>query len=220
MMRWTRPCNEVRAEYATYASECRVHAFGARRTRAEAEALLAESIRKVEAAGGRNERYWIEEIDATGLWQPPAQPKPRDRYTTRVTAAKKPGRWETVHVDALDGETAIASYDRNYRMLQTFEPFRQDDRVFALISTHYIATSVMDLHSGQIVAAGEPADGGFCPVGLYVLDWRDLHEGTNWPARCTGGPLTTSGRPATSGSCGAASRATTPHGKCRTCPPR
>jgi hypothetical protein len=62
----------------------------------------------------------------------------------------------------------IASYDRNYSMLQTFEPFRQGERAFALISTHYTATSVMDLNTGQIVAAEEPAANGFCPVGFYV----------------------------------------------------
>jgi hypothetical protein len=143
--------------------------------------LLAESIRKVEAAGGRNDRYWIEEIDTTGLWQPPAQPRPRDRYSTRVTTTSAPGTWKKIHVDVLDGETVIASYDRNYSMLQTFEPFRQADRVFALISTHYTATSVLDLHTGQIVAAEEPAGDGFCPAGFYVPDWWDLHDGTKLP---------------------------------------
>src|SRR5258708_5877353 len=108
---------EVRAESASG----RVHAFGARRTRPEAEDLLRESIRQVEAAGGRNRRYWIEEIDTTGRWGPPAQPKPRDRYTTRVTKiATPPGTWTKVHVDVLDGDAVIASYDRNYGMLQTF----------------------------------------------------------------------------------------------------
>ncbi len=169
---------EVRAQYA---SGTRVRAFGARRSRHEADVLLAESVRRGEAAGIKYERYWIEEIDTTGLWQPPAQPKPRDRYTTRVTTAKKPGRLQTVHVEVLDGETVITSYDRNYSMLQTFEPFRQGDRVFALISTHYTATSVMDLHTGQIVAAEEPAAGGFCPVGFYVPDWWDLHDGAKLP---------------------------------------
>jgi len=158
-----------------------VRAFGACRTRPEADVLLADSIRWAEAAGITYRGYWIEEIDTTGLWQPPAQPKPRDRYTTRVTTAKQRGRWETVHVDVLDGETVIASYDRNYRMLRTFEPFRQGDRAFALISAHYTATSVMDLHTGQIVAAEEPAANGFCPVGFYVPDWWDLHDGTKLP---------------------------------------
>jgi hypothetical protein len=178
----THPCTsriyEVRAEYA---KGSRVRAFGACRTRPEAEVLLAESTRRADAAGIKYERYWIEEIDTTGLWQPPAQPKPRDRYSTRVTTTSARGTWKQVHVDVLDGETVIASYDRNYSMLQTFEPFRQGDRVFALISTHYTATSVIDLHTGQIVAAEEPAGGGFCPVGFYVPDWWDLHDGTKLP---------------------------------------
>jgi len=168
---------EVRAEGANG----RVHEFGARRTRPEAVILLTETIRRVRAAGGDNQRYWIEEIDTTGLWQPPAQPKPRDRYTTRVTTITHEHGWDTVHVDVLDGDVVIASYDRNYRMLQTFESFRQGDRSFALISAHYTATSVMDLGTGQIVAAEEPAANGFCPVGFYVPDWWDLHDGTKLP---------------------------------------
>jgi len=63
----------------------------------------------------------------------------------------------------LDHGTVIASYDRNYSILQTFEPFRQGDRALALISTHYTATAVTDLHTGQVVAAEEPATGGLCP---------------------------------------------------------
>jgi hypothetical protein len=114
---------EVRRE----APDGQVHAFGARRARAEAEILLAESISRVEAASGRNEWYWIEEIDTTGLWQPPAQPKPRDRYPTRVTTAKKPGTWDTVHVEVLDGETVIASYDP-VRAYLAREPRRQSHR--------------------------------------------------------------------------------------------
>jgi hypothetical protein len=168
---------EVRAEYANG----RVHAFGAARTRPEAEDLLRESTRRAEATGVQYQRYWIEEIDTTGLWQPPPQPKPRDRYTTRVTTTTPPGTWTKVHVDVLDGNAVIAGYDRNYSMLQTFEPFRQGDRMFALISTHYTATSVMDLHTGDIIAAEEPASGGFCPVGFYVPDWWDLHDGMKLP---------------------------------------
>jgi hypothetical protein len=168
---------EVRAEWA----DGRIHAFGARRARSAAEDLLAESIRRVEAAGGRDQRYWIEEIDTTGLWQPPSQPKPRDRYTTRVTTTTPPGEWTMVHVDVLDGDAVIAGYDRNYSMLQTFEPFRQGDGMFALISAHYTATSVMDLRTGEIIAAEEPASNGFCPAGFYVPDWWDLHDGTKLP---------------------------------------
>ncbi len=168
---------EVRAE----SHEGRVNEFGSRRTRAEAEDLMRESIERVTKVGGRNARYWIEEIDTTGLFEFPAKPMPRERYTTRVTATKKPGTWQTVHVDVLDDDAVIASYDRNYSMLQTFEPFRQHDRVFALISTDYTATSVMDLHTGKIIAAEEPKENGFCPVGFYVPDWWDLQDGSILP---------------------------------------
>jgi hypothetical protein len=165
---------EVRAE----SPEGRINAFGSRRTRAEAETLLRETSERI---GKYNSRYWIEEIDTTGLFELPSKPTPRERYTTRVTATNKPNTWQTVHVDVLDGDAIIASYDRNYAMLQTFEPFRQGDRQYALISTDYTATSVMDLHTGQIVAAEEPHGGGFCPVGFYVPDWWELHDGSTLP---------------------------------------
>src|SRR5438105_11737597 len=62
-------------------------------------------------------------------------------------------------------------------MLETFEPFRQGDRDYALISPDYTGTSVVDLASGRIVAS-EPHDpGGFCPVGFDVPDWWDVNEG-------------------------------------------
>lgn len=168
---------EVRAERA----DGRVHAFGARRTRHEADELLRESTERVAAAGGRNERYWVEEIDTTNLWSIPPRPTPRDRYTTRVTTTTVPGEWTKIHVDVLASDQVIAGYDRNYSMLRTFEPFRQGDRDFALISTDYTATAVMDLGTGVVIAAEEPASGGFCPAGFYVPDWWDVHDGGRLP---------------------------------------
>lgn len=55
---------EVRAE-----SGGRVHSFGARRSRKDAEELLATSDDRVRHVGGHNDRYWIEEIDTTGLFR-------------------------------------------------------------------------------------------------------------------------------------------------------
>jgi hypothetical protein len=162
---------EVRGEWT---KDGKVHAFGARRSFTDAELLLRQSTQQY---GDNNSRYWIEEIDTNGLFEFPSQPKPRDRYTAQATTTSAAGTWRKVHVDVLDGETVIAGYERNYSMLQTFEPFRQGDRMFALISPHYTATSVMDLHTGQIIASEEAAGNGFCPVGFYVPDWWDLHEG-------------------------------------------
>jgi hypothetical protein len=159
-----------------------VHAFGARRTYGEASILLTESRDRVAEAGGQNDRYWIEEIDTTGLFNIPSRPTPRQRYSTRVQEKQSaPGTWTTVHVEILDGTRVVGEYDRNYRMLQTFEPFRQGDRDFALISTDYTATSVMDLGDGQIIAKEEPGASGFCPVGFYVPDWWDIHSERELP---------------------------------------
>ncbi|HEY1455688.1 MAG TPA: hypothetical protein VGG31_04265 [Candidatus Dormibacteraeota bacterium] len=163
--------------------------YGARKSREEAESLLAESKLRVARAGGKVERWWIEEIDTTGLFELPSLPAPRQRFTTRVETRQLPGHWATSHVDVFEGETFVASYDRNYSMLQTFEPFRQGERFFALVAPDYTATSVMDLQTGKIVASEEPSPTGFCPVGFYVPDWWDVHDGsilpgsTNWNCR-------------------------------------
>lgn len=61
-----------------------MHSFGARRSRPEAEELLAEAQARVRRVGGRNDRYWIEEIDTTGLFEIPQRPSPRERFTVRT----------------------------------------------------------------------------------------------------------------------------------------
>jgi len=86
--------------------------------------------------------------------------------------------------------TPIASYSRNYQMLQTFEPFRQGDKHFALISTDYVCTDVMDLQTGEIIASQEPpldrggkpqSSLGFCPIEFFVPDWWEQHDGSVKP---------------------------------------
>lgn len=167
---------EVRAEHGG-----RAHSFGARTTRVEAEALLAQSRARVEDVGGRNDRYWVEAIDTTGLFDLPSRPTPREQYSTRVTRSSPERSWTQVHVEVLDGGRVVAEYDRNYSMLDTFEPFRQGGRCYALIAPDYTATSVMDLATGEIVAGEEPSADGFCPVGFYVPDWWDVHDGSVLP---------------------------------------
>jgi hypothetical protein len=161
--------------------EGKVYSFGLRPTPDEAEVLLEASRSRVEAVGGRNDRYWVETIDTTRLFELPSKPPPRERYTTRVTQTSPEHAWTTVHVDVLAGDRVVAGYDRNYSILDTFEPFRQGDRDYALIAPHHTATSVMDLTTGDIVAGEEPSPDGFCPVGFYVPDWWDIHDGSVQP---------------------------------------
>jgi hypothetical protein len=148
--------------------------FGARHTRAEAEALLAE---QQQTYVGTKWSFRIEQVETEGLFEIPPRPTPRERFTVEVSQRKlRPGTWPQVSVDVLDGDRVVGKYDRNYEMLRTFEAFRQGERYFALISPNYTATSVMDLQTGEIIAGEEPHTAGFCPVGFYVPDWWDLHE--------------------------------------------
>jgi len=98
---------------------------GARRTRAEAQALLnryAQHFREV----GRDYRLWIEEVDDTGLFEIPLRPTPRERYSAVVKRTTAPDAWPQVDVEIVEGDRdrVAASYHRNYGMLRTFEPFR------------------------------------------------------------------------------------------------
>jgi hypothetical protein len=95
------------------------------------------------------------------------------------------GAWDTCQVtvsqlvDEPIGEIGtVASYERLYpRLGQTFEPFRQGGRDYALVSANYQWTSVLDLETGEIVAEEKLPKGeeGFCPVAFFVPDWWDVH---------------------------------------------
>lgn len=169
---------EVRGESH---SDHRVIAYGARRTRLEAEALLRERKQRVQSVGGKIDRWWVEEIDTTGLFEIPSRPTPRERYAFRADSYQPAKGWQACHVEILDQGVVVGSYDRNYAMLDTFEPFRQADRHFALVAPDYTATSVLDLQTGQIIASELAGPDGFCPVGFYVPDWWDTHDGSILP---------------------------------------
>ena len=80
--------------------------------------------------------------------------------------------------DADGAETQVGSYERNYRFMRTFWWFRRGTRHFALYSTDYTATRVMEIFPGQgfkDIGGEDPDEGGFCPVELYVPDCRK-HE--------------------------------------------
>ncbi|MEM7224879.1 MAG: hypothetical protein AAF495_18005 [Pseudomonadota bacterium] len=167
------------------------HSWGARTSRAEAENLLAEwtTGRRETWAKKHHKNWWIEEIDVTGMFTLPPAPTPRELFSTRVSTVESTcGTWNTLRVDILDQAGRVAvSYERNHPSLyRTFEPFRQGERMLALISSDYTATSVIDLGTGEVLAAEEPSSLGFCPAGFYVPDWWDVHDGrilpgsTNW----------------------------------------
>lgn len=175
--------------------------FGAFRTIAEAEAEIAKlRVREM------NGRSWAEQYHNRGFviretvvqtdFEIPPRPKPRDRYFVRGTQKNQPGKWPDIVVEvfrrAKAGEEPekVFEYKRNYGLLYTFEPFRQGEREFALISPRYTGTSVLDLATGRVVAKEPESSIEFCPVGFYVPDWWDLHDGSiipgseYWDADC------------------------------------
>lgn len=167
--------------------------FGAFRSRAEAEAevrsLQARQMRDRNwAAQYHNRGFVIREHQVSTDFEVPSRPKPREKYVAIAEEVTAPETWGTTRVEVFrrqgtTGLERVCQYPRDYAMLQTFEPFRQGTREFALISRDYTRTSVVDLASGQVVAEERPdVDGrGFCPVGFYVPDWWDVNDGSVVP---------------------------------------
>ena len=160
----------------------KLHNWGARNTAEEAETLMEERFghHHREWAAKHHKRWWVEEIDTTGAFRFPSLPQPRDMFSVREKHIETN---DTLSVDILNqADEVVARYERNYpSLMRTFEPFRQGEKLFALISVDYTATSVIDLATGQIVAAEEPQSNGFCPVGFYVPDWWDVNDGSILP---------------------------------------
>lgn len=166
--------------------------FGSFRTREEAQAKIGQLKSKMMdglnwTTRHHNKGFVIREKTVNTDFEIPSLPKPRDKYFVQCSSRpNRPGTWDSVHVQVFrrgsspeEGEQ-VGEYVRNYAMLQIFEPFRQQNRDFALISRSYTKAAVLDLASGAIIAE-EDEDGtpgsGFCPVGFYVPDWSDLHSG-------------------------------------------
>lgn len=139
------------------------------------------------AAKHHKNGFVVREVVVDTDFEIPSRPKPRDLYC--ITATKKnhsPGTWATTDVEIFrripNGLEPICTYERNYAMLQTFEPFRQGDRHYALISRNYTTSAVLDLLTGEVIAEESDRTGaGFCPVGFYVPDWWDVNDGSVIP---------------------------------------
>jgi hypothetical protein len=85
-----------------------------------------------------------------------------------------PGVWKTARVDIYEGDTGaarkIGSYERNHYGWcdDTFCPFMQEGRWYALYAPDYTATRVMELPSCKDLGGEEPLSHGFCPIDYYV----------------------------------------------------
>jgi len=183
----------VHRVYGVHEGREQDQSFGAFRTIAEAEVVIAKML-CWEMNGGNwakqyhNRGFVIRQAVVETDFEIPPRPKPRDRYFVQAKPQDcGPGiiAGSVVEVfrrsDSGSEPEKVCEYERNYDLLQTFEPFRQGGREFALISLQYTGTSVLDLATGDVIAEESASDLGFCPVGFYVPDWWDLHRGTTIP---------------------------------------
>jgi hypothetical protein len=99
------------------------------------------------------------------------------KYKLRITPVSMgPGHWSTNVVEIIDTATSVSlgHYERNYSCFyNTFYPFKQADREFALYSRDYTSTRVMSLPDCVDIAGEDPHGFGFCPTGFYVPQPED-----------------------------------------------
>lgn len=182
-------------EARSYAiSSGEVHTWGSFYTREEAEAAMVERRDRDPEWSEKYHRDWhVGEIDVTGLFEIPMEMSPRERFTLEATPVENgKGYWSYRDCTVKDEQTQeiVARWTYRYSMRPPFEPFRQGDRFYALMATDYTRTSVIDLHTGEIIATEAPeyydeaktkTGAGFCPVGFYAPDWWDIHDGSIKP---------------------------------------
>lgn len=100
-------------------------------------------------------------------------------YHVKTSPIKnKPGTWDSTLVEIYLDNNKIGEYVRNYPSFEreTFHPFEQNGREYALYSKDYTATRVMRLPSCEDLCGEERDTWGFCPVEFYVPPGKHYHE--------------------------------------------
>ena len=98
--------------------------------------------------------------------------------------------WDSTKVTIFRDNLPIGEYMRNYPSAaeKTFYPFKVDEQWYALYSAHYTSLRVMKLHDDRIEdwCGNEPAVNGFCPIEVYVPQYRTVEDGDDaeWYADC------------------------------------
>ena len=98
-----------------------------------------------------------------------------NKYKTKSTPISKDG-FSYLNVEIFidrslswQNDIKIGEYERNYYcMYDTFFPFEQNGKEYALYSLDYTATRVMELPSCKDICGEEGDSIGFCPVEFYV----------------------------------------------------
>lgn len=116
----------------------------------------------------------------------------------------RPGSWQSQLIEVFQQETAesapvrIGEFTRNYSSYIPFAPFRIGDRYFALYSSDYTSTRLLEFFPAeqrmQDIGGEDRNSNGFCPVQLYVPEvtdyfFQDMHSGPDKPIKNWEAPL-------------------------------
>lgn len=97
------------------------------------------------------------------------------KYIAKIIAElkRRPNQWKSAKIGVFtvenNEEVLIGEYERNYSSLfDTFFPFQQNGKDFALYSPDYTVTRIMELPSCKDIGGEEPHSAGFCPVDYFI----------------------------------------------------
>jgi len=104
--------------------------------------------------------------------------QPKERFVLEYEPWRDPdqneGTWNQMLCNVMEVQKdgtrkKLGDFKRDYPCLyNTWEPFEQNGKFFALCSRDYTATAVMALPECEIIAEETPHDFGFCPTGFFV----------------------------------------------------
>lgn len=103
-----------------------------------------------------------------------------------------PNGWKGLRVGVFrvenETEEQIGEYERNYSTLyNTFIPFQQNGKDFALYSPDYTVTRIMALPSCKDIGGEEPHSNGFCPTDYFVPAY--IERETIWETTSSKGKI-------------------------------
>lgn len=97
-------------------------------------------------------------------------------YTAKLIENIKTGEgcWNNERIGIFEDDKKIGEFERNYHGfgIETFYPFKYNNKWYAIYSHKYIAISVMSLPDCKEVAHTEFVGHGFCPVETWVPTYK------------------------------------------------
>jgi len=123
------------------------------------------------------------------------------KYSVKLLSTIDNGKGyiEHLRIGVFENEVQIGEYIRKYPSFweTTFEPFKLNDKWYALYSSDYTCIRIMELPSCKDIGGEEPNCHGFCPMEIFVPKYKiqrfnhsfgDINEGCHeYPDFCEEG---------------------------------